>query len=126
VPVPGRCIGPRGAGLFDADPDHPGTSHARGGGFVREPAEFGAGFFGISPRGAVGMDPQQQLLEMCREALERAGINPESLRGTPAGEFAGAAGSGYGAPGQGGPAEALGHGLTAGVNFRHVLVASGM
>ncbi|MEV4114460.1 SDR family NAD(P)-dependent oxidoreductase, partial [Nonomuraea sp. NPDC049695] len=77
--------------LFDPNPDAPGKSYVSRGGFLPDATGFDADFFGINPREALAMDPQQRVvLETCWAALEHAGIDPTSLRDQPVGSFFGA------------------------------------
>jgi len=76
---------------FDPDPEAPGKCCTRYGAFLRQPIDsFDAEFFGITPRETRSLDPQQRLvLEVGWEALEHAGIAPDTLFGTRTGVFLG-------------------------------------
>jgi polyketide synthase 12 len=85
------------ANLYNPDPDVAETCYTRVGGFVEDVGDFDPAFFGIGPSEALAMDPQQRMfLELTWEALERAGIDPTTLRGSATGVFAGLMTQGYG------------------------------
>lgn len=108
-PLPARW---QGQALYDADPTVQGKLYAEAGGFLDGIERFDAGAFGIAPREALGMDPQQRLvLEVAWEALERAGIPPMGLADSLTGVYVGTLGSDY-EYGQAGLEALDGHWLT--------------
>jgi acyl transferase domain-containing protein len=104
------------------DPEAPDSCPVSAAGFVDDVAEFDPGFFGVSPREALVIDPQQRLLlESSWEALERVGLDPRSLRGTPVGVFAGVMSQEYGAAEAG-----IAPGMTSSVVSGRVAYALGL
>lgn len=85
------------ADLYDADPAAAGKSYCRWGGFLSQVDQFDPAFFGIAPREAPYIDPQQRLfLEVVWEALEDAGIVPQTLSGSQTSVFTGSSTLDYG------------------------------
>jgi len=89
VEVPSDRWDPRR--FYDPDPDKPGKTYVKQGGFLKERVDqFDPLTFGMSPREAHTLDPQQRLLlEISWEALEDAGLALENLTGSPTGVFIG-------------------------------------
>ncbi|MFI8192267.1 SDR family NAD(P)-dependent oxidoreductase [Streptomyces sp. NPDC085946] len=90
------AVGPVPEGRYDTaafhgdDAPEPGRITTDQGGFLTDIARFDAAFFGIPGREAENLDPQQRLLlESAWHALEDAGTDPHTLRGTRTGVFVG-------------------------------------
>src|SRR5271156_5940977 len=76
--------------FYDPNPDMPGRMYTRSGGFLQDSLrDFDAEFFGVSPREASIMDPQQRvLLEVAQEAMDDAGVAGR-VAGRPVGVYVG-------------------------------------
>ncbi|WP_340556930.1 type I polyketide synthase [Streptomyces sp. GSL17-111] len=116
--------------LYDPDPARTGKVYVSEGGFLADPAAFDAPFFAMSGREALATDPQQRLLlETSWEAVERAGIDPVTLRGSRTGVFAGVIYQDYAARLRNAPGEFegyLGNGSTGSVASGRVAYALGL
>ena len=84
--------------FYSTDRNKHWKMYTRRGSFLTEDVSlFDANFFGIAPREAISIDPQQRvLLEVAWEALENAGIAPDSLDGSATGVFIGLISIDYG------------------------------
>lgn len=84
--------------FYHPAPDQPGKSYSFAAGLIDDVWGFDASAFGMSPREAEQVDPQQRhLLEVTHDALAHAGIRPSSLAGTHTGVYVGASSVDYGA-----------------------------
>ena len=76
--------------LYDPDPHAAGKLNTRWGGFIEDAEMFDAEFFGIAPREAKSVSPQQRLVVTHTwRALEDAAIDPQALAGSRTGVFCG-------------------------------------
>ena len=82
--------------MYDPDPGAVGKTYCKHGGFLSGLDQFDASFFGIAPREAMSMEPQQRLvLETAWEAIESARIAPSRLSQSVTGVYIGSQGSDY-------------------------------
>ena len=80
----------------DSTPATPGKIITTEGGFLRGIRDFDAAFFGITPKEAMTMDPQQRiLLEVAWEALQNASSDPNQWSNQQVGVFVGISGHDY-------------------------------
>ncbi|WP_316574564.1 HAD-IIIC family phosphatase [Nocardia canadensis] len=83
-------------GLYNPDTSATGTAYTFRGGYVDGIDRFDAAFFGIGPREAAVMDPQQRMmLQLAWEAIERSGRDPRTLHGSATGVYLGVYSTGY-------------------------------
>ncbi|MFF3994255.1 type I polyketide synthase [Streptomyces cyaneofuscatus] len=95
-PFPQRWDGWDLGTIEEAERAATGRRFERKGGFVRDVEDFDAAFFGLSPREALSLDPQQRLvLEVVWEAIERANLRAASLEGSNTGVYIGSMSSDY-------------------------------
>ncbi|MFW3464686.1 type I polyketide synthase [Streptomyces microflavus] len=95
-PFPRRWDGWDLGTIEEAERAATGRRFERKGGFVRDVEDFDAAFFGLSPREALSLDPQQRLvLEVVWEAIERASLRTATLEGSNTGVYIGAMSSDY-------------------------------
>ncbi|MEE2937647.1 MAG: type I polyketide synthase [Planctomycetota bacterium] len=82
--------------LYDPNPEQPGRTAAKWACLVNDIDHFDPVFFGIAPREATRLDPQQRMLLTCSyRAMENASIDPACLSQRPTGVFVGAGQTDY-------------------------------